>query len=113
MNVNVDFMEENVIQVNGEIMINVNVNVKNAMYVKKIMFAILLHVIVKTEKKLASITDDSAQQLHVMKLKNRMMKTQQFSRTTKQTLFQQILMKKKQPVKHKIFIFYFSFFILI
>ena len=53
-------MEENVIQVNGEIMINVNVNVKNAMYVKKIMFAILLNVIVKTEKKLASITDDSA-----------------------------------------------------
>ena len=33
-------MEENVTQINGEIMINVDVNVKNAMYVKKIMFRI-------------------------------------------------------------------------
>ena len=40
MNVNVDLMEENVTQINGEIMINVDVNVKNAMYVKKIMFGI-------------------------------------------------------------------------
>ena len=40
MNVNVDLMEENVTQINGEIMINVDVNVKNAMYVKKIMFRI-------------------------------------------------------------------------
>ena len=42
-------MEENVIQVNGGIMINVDVSVKNVMYVKKIMFGILLHVIVKME----------------------------------------------------------------
>ena len=42
-------MEENVIQINGGIMINVDVSVKNVMYVKKIMFGILLHVIVKTE----------------------------------------------------------------
>ena len=42
-------MEENVIQVNGEIMINVDVIVKNVMYVKKIMFGNLLHVIVKME----------------------------------------------------------------
>ena len=34
---NVDLMEENVIQINSGIMINVDVNVKNAMYVKKIM----------------------------------------------------------------------------
>ena len=40
-------MEENVIQINGGIMINFDVNVKNVMYVKKIMFGILLHVIVK------------------------------------------------------------------
>ena len=40
-------MEENVIQINGGIMINVDVSVKNVMYVKKIMFGILLHVIVK------------------------------------------------------------------
>ena len=42
-------MEENVIQINGGITINVDVNVKNVMYVKKIMFGILLHVIVKME----------------------------------------------------------------
>ena len=42
-------MEENVIQINGGIMINVDVSVKNVMYVKKIMFGILLHVIVKME----------------------------------------------------------------
>ena len=33
----------------GGIMINVNVNVKNTMYVKRIMLGILLHVIVKME----------------------------------------------------------------
>ena len=40
-------MEENVIQSNGGIMINVNVSVKNIIYVKKIIFAILLHVVAK------------------------------------------------------------------
>ena len=35
---------ENIIQINGGIMINVDVSVKNAMYVKKIMFGNLLHV---------------------------------------------------------------------
>ena len=49
MNVNVNLMEENVIQINGRITINVDVNLKNVMYVKKIMFGILLHVIVKME----------------------------------------------------------------
>ena len=49
INVNVNFMEENVTQVNGGIMINVDVSVKNVMYMKKIMFGILLHVIVKME----------------------------------------------------------------
>ena len=42
-------MEENVIQINGGIMINVDVNVKNVMHVKKIMFRILLHVIANME----------------------------------------------------------------
>ena len=37
-------MEENVIPNNGEIMINVNVSVKNVMYVKEIIFGIILHV---------------------------------------------------------------------
>ena len=42
-------MEEIVIQTNCGILINVNVSVRNVMYVKKIMFGILLHVIVKME----------------------------------------------------------------
>ena len=42
-------MEEVVTQINGGIMINVDVSVKNAMYVKKIMFGMLLYVIVKME----------------------------------------------------------------
>ena len=42
-------MVENVIQIRGRIMTNVDVNVKNIMYMKKIMFGILLHVIVKIE----------------------------------------------------------------
>ena len=42
-------MEENVIHVNNGIMINVDVSVKSVMYVKKIMFGILLHVAVKME----------------------------------------------------------------
>ena len=50
VNVNVDLMEEIVIQINGGIMINVDVGVKNIMYMKKIMFGILLHAIVKMEK---------------------------------------------------------------
>ena len=42
-------MEENVIQINGGITIDVDVNVKNVIYVKKIMVGIQLHVIVKME----------------------------------------------------------------
>ena len=42
-------MGKKVIQINGRITINVNVSVKNIMYVKKIIFGILLHVAVKTE----------------------------------------------------------------
>ena len=49
VNVNGDFREENVIQINTGITRNVDVNLKNVMYVKKIMFGILLHVIVETE----------------------------------------------------------------
>ena len=39
----------NVIQVNGGITINFNVSVKNIVNVKRIVFGILLHVIVKME----------------------------------------------------------------
>ena len=42
-------MEENVIHINSGIMIKVDVNVKNAMLVKNIMYGILLHVIVLME----------------------------------------------------------------
>ena len=49
MNENVNFMEENANQNNGGIMINLDVSVKNVMYVKKIMFRILLQIVVKIE----------------------------------------------------------------
>ena len=49
MNVNVNLMEQNVSQIIGEITINVDASVKNIIYVKKIMFGILLYVIVKME----------------------------------------------------------------
>ena len=42
-------MEENVIQNNGAKTINVDVSVKNAMYLEKIIFGILLHAVVKME----------------------------------------------------------------
>ena len=41
--------EKNIIQTNGGITINVDVIVKKCMYVKKIIFGILLHVFVKME----------------------------------------------------------------
>ena len=43
------FDGKNVIQINGGITKNVDVSVKKVMYVKKIIFAILLHVIAKME----------------------------------------------------------------
>ena len=57
VNINVDLMEENLYEINDGIMINVDVNVKNLIYLKKIMFGILPHVIVKM-KKMASIMDN-------------------------------------------------------
>ena len=50
VNINVDLIEENLYEINDGIMINVDVNVKNLIYLKKIMFGILPHVIVKMEK---------------------------------------------------------------
>ena len=46
-NLNVNLMEQNVIQIDCGITINIDMSVKTFMYVKKIMFGILLHVIVK------------------------------------------------------------------
>ena len=48
MNVNVNLMKENVIQIKNGKMINVDANVKN-IYVKKIIFGILLHLVTKME----------------------------------------------------------------
>ena len=48
-NGNVDLMKIYVIQINDAKTINVNVNVKNVMYVKKILFRILLHITVNIE----------------------------------------------------------------
>ena len=47
--VNVDLMGKKLIQINGGITINVDVIVKKFIHVKKVMFGILLHVIVKME----------------------------------------------------------------
>ena len=49
VNINVHLIEQNVIQINGGIKINVDVSAKNIIYVKKIIFGILVHVYVKTE----------------------------------------------------------------
>ena len=51
-------MEENVIQFSGGIMINVDASVKNAMYVKKMMFGILLHVVVRMGNNSAITCDE-------------------------------------------------------
>ena len=49
MHVNVNLMEQNVIQINGGIMVNVDMSVKIIIYMKNIMFAILWYVIEKME----------------------------------------------------------------
>ena len=51
-------MEQNLIQTNCGITINIDVSGKNIIYVKKIIFGILLDVVV-TGKYLTSIMDDS------------------------------------------------------
>ena len=42
-------MEEDVIQIKRGIMINVDMSVKNIIYMKKIVFGILLHVVAKMQ----------------------------------------------------------------
>ena len=59
MNGNVDLMEENVIQLNGGIMVNVDVIVKNVMYVKKDYIWNPSATNCKNGKYLARIMDDS------------------------------------------------------
>ena len=59
-------MPQNVNQINGGITTNVDVSVKQFMYVKMIMFGILLHVFVKMENIYQVLW--MIQQLSVMKL---------------------------------------------
>ena len=77
-------MEEDEIQINGGITINVDASAKNIMYMKKITFRILLHVIVKMENIQQAL--QIIQGLFVLKLQSHSMK--------KQKQFQQTLMKK-------------------
>ena len=49
-NVNLKLMEENIMQINGGITINVDVSIKKVMHVKKTVFGISLHAVVKMEK---------------------------------------------------------------
>ena len=68
-------MEENVIQINGGITINIDVSVKNIIYVK-IIFGVVLHAVGKMENFYQLLW--MIQQLSVMKLQ-----MQKLSRTTK------------------------------
>ena len=86
MNVNINLIEKNVIQINGGIAINVDVSVKNVIYVKKILFGILLHAAVTTDnyQVLCMI-----QQLRVMKL----------YRQKKQILIKKYILINSSPTK--------------
>ena len=63
-NVNVNLMVENAIKTKIGIMVNVGASVKNIIYMRKIVFGILLHVVAKNGKYLVS--DNSV--IRVMKL---------------------------------------------
>ena len=47
MNVNVNLIKENVFQIKSGVMTNVDTSIKNIIYVKNIVFGILLHVVEK------------------------------------------------------------------
>ena len=81
-------------------MINVNVNVKNIIYVKKIIFGILLHVTVKNAKYLANIIVDSTI------ICDEFIKSKDEEIRTVPTNFN----KKKVTCKRKIFIFHLHFY---
>ena len=87
----------NVIQIKSGIMVNVKASVKNIIYVKKIIFGILPYSC-KNGKHLAYVIDD-----------NSVITCDEIIKET-QKLFQKILMKKNQLIKHKISIFYLPFY---
>ena len=86
-------MEENIIQINDGITINVDVSVKNAMYVKNIIFGILL-CNCENGKYLAIISDNLAITCDEV-----------IESYDEETNFNE----KRQRVKCKIFIFYSHF----
>ena len=97
-NVNLDLMKRNVVHINGGIKINVYVSVENVIYIKKIIFRILIQVVVKMENIYQVVW--MIQQLHVIELLKK-----------KQKQLEQILMKKKmQSVKQKVSVFYLHFY---
>ena len=97
-NVNLDLMKRNVVHINGGIKINVYVSVENAIYIKKIIFRILIQVVVKMENIYQVVW--MIQQLHVIELLKK-----------KQKQLEQILMKKKmQSLKQKVSVFYLHFY---
>ena len=65
-------MKENVIIINGGILINVDVSVKTFMYLKKIMLGIVLHIFVKIKNIWQVLW--MIQQLSEMKLESHTMK---------------------------------------
>ena len=48
-NVNVNLKGKTVVQINGGITINIDVSIKNVMYMKNIIFGILLNKVVKMD----------------------------------------------------------------
>ena len=81
-------MKENVIQIKSGIIINIDASVKNIIYVKNIIFGILIHVVAKMvniQQVLMTI-----QWVRVTKLQMRKLSEMK----KKQKQFEQILMKK-------------------
>ena len=97
-NVNVNLMGRNVNQINGGIMINVNVSVKIIINIKEIIFGILLHVVAKiVNKHLASIIDNSVITCNeIIDAETKTIPTN--------------FNKKMQSVKQKVSMFYLSFY---
>ena len=99
-NVNLDLMKRNVVHINGGIKINVYVSVENVIYIKKIIFRILIQVVVKMENIYQVVW--MIQQLHVIELLKK-----------KQKQLEQILMKKKNAIfKTKSFCILLAFLLI-
>ena len=108
-------MEENIIQNNGEIMINIDVSVKNVMHVTKNYVWNLATCSCENGYYLESFIDDSAIICDkVIDADAEVSPMTQLSRTRKkQKQFLQILMKRRQPLKRKISMFYLHFYKLL